>query len=80
MKIDRAVIEINGGCNFSCDMCPQSNPGRDKRFLKKMGLKEFEKNVADCAEHGLNVVNLDGSGEATLNRDLPKYIKFVKKY
>lgn len=80
MKIDRAVIEINGGCNFSCDMCPQSNPGRDKRFLKKMGLKEFEKNVADCAEHGLNVVNLDGSGEATLNRDLPEYIKIVKKY
>ena len=51
-----------------------------KAFLKKMGLKEFEDNVADCAQHGLRVVNLDGSGEATLNRNLPKYIEIVKKY
>ena len=82
MKIDRAVIEINGGCNFSCSMCPQDmrTGGRHKAFLKKMSLEEFEKNVADCAQHGLNVVNLDGSGEATLNFDLPEYIRIVKKY
>lgn len=82
MKIDRAVIEINGGCNYSCTMCPQDmrTGGRDKRFLKKMGLEEFEKNVKDCAQHGLNVVNLEGSGEPTLNRNLPEYIKIVKKY
>jgi wyosine [tRNA(Phe)-imidazoG37] synthetase (radical SAM superfamily) len=63
-------------------MCPQDTRtgGRHKGFLKKMGLKEFEKNVADCAQHGLRVVNLDGSGEATLNRNLPEYIKIVKKY
>ena len=81
-KIDRAVIEINGGCNYSCAMCPQDmrTGGRHKDFLKKMGLEEFEKNVADCAKHGLRVVNLDGSGEATLNRNLPEYIKIVKKY
>lgn len=85
MKIDRAVIEINGGCNYSCQMCPQAKdangkPGRHKDFLKKMSLEEFEKNVADCAKHGLRVVNLDGSGEATLNRNLPEYIKIVTKY
>jgi len=82
LKIDRAVIEINGGCNYSCTMCPQDTRtgGRDKKFLKKMGLKEFEKNVADCAKHGLRVVNLEGSGEPTLNRNLPEYIKIVKKY
>jgi len=85
MKIDRAVIEINGGCNYSCQMCPQEKdangkPGRHKDFLKKMSLEEFEKNVADCAKHGLRIVNLDGSGEATLNRNLPEYIKIVKKY
>lgn len=63
-------------------MCPQDTRtgGRHKGFLKKMGLKEFEDNVADCAQHGLRVVNLDGSGEATLNRNLPKYIEIVKKY
>ena len=82
MKIDRAVIEVNGGCNYSCTMCPQDmrTGGRHKGFLVKMSLQEFEDNVADCAQHGLRVVNLDGSGEATLNRDLPKYIEIVEKY
>ena len=82
LKIDRAVIEINGGCNYSCTMCPQDmrTGGRDKRFLRKMNLLEFENNVRDCAKHGLRVVNLEGSGEPTLNRNLPEYIKIVKKY
>jgi len=63
-------------------MCPQDTRtgGRHKDFLKKMSLQEFEDNVADCAQHGLRVVNLDGRGEATLNRNLPKYIEIVKKY
>lgn len=82
VKIDRAVIEIQGGCNFSCTMCPQDKRtgGRHKGFLTKMSLLEFEDNVRDCAQHGLGVVNLDGSGEATMNRLLPEYIKIVKKY
>lgn len=82
MKIDRAVIEINGGCNYSCSMCPQDirTGGRDKRFLAKMSLEEFEHNVADCAKHGLRVVNLEGSGEPTLVSNLHEYIKIVKKY
>lgn len=83
--IDRAVIEINGGCNYTCQMCPQTNPdgttgARGKNWLKKMSLYEFERYVEQCAEVGLNVVNLEGSGEPTLNRDLPEYIKIVKKY
>ena len=82
MKIDRAVIEVNGGCNYSCTMCPQDmrTGGRDKRFLQKMSLMEFEDNVRDCAKHGLRVVNLEGSGEPTLARNLDEYIKIVKKY
>lgn len=85
MKIDRAVIEINGGCNYTCQMCPQTNKdgstgARGKNWLKKMSLYDFEKYVAQCAEAGLNVVNLEGSGEPTLNRDLAEYVKIVKKY
>ena len=82
IQIDRAVIEVNGGCNYSCSMCPQDlrTGGRDKRFLKNMNLLEFERIVAHLAEYGLNVVNLEGSGEPTLNRKLPEYIKIVKKY
>lgn len=49
-------------------------------FVTKMSLMEFEDNVRDCAQHGLRVVNLEGSGEPTLNRQLAEYIKIVKKY
>ena len=82
MKIDRAVIEVQGGCNYSCSMCPQDKRtgGREKEFITRMSLLEFEDNVRDCAKHGLRVVNLEGSGEPTLNRQLFEYIKIVKKY
>lgn len=78
--IERAVIEINGGCNYTCQMCPQSNPGRHKGFLKRMPLDEFEKYVIECAKRGAKVVNLEGSGEATLNRQLPEYIKILTEH
>lgn len=85
LNIDRAVIEVNGGCNYTCQMCPQTNSdgttgGRGRDWLKKMSLEDFERVVAECAEAGLNVVNLEGSGEPTLNRNLPEYISIVKKY
>jgi len=85
MHIDRAVIEINGGCNYTCKMCPQTfengkTGARGKEWIGRMPITEFEDYVAQCAEAGLNVVNLDGSGEATIIRNLPEYIAIVKKY
>ena len=85
MYIDRAVIEVNGGCNYTCKMCPQTTPegktgARGKAWTGRMPLSEFENYVAQCAEAGLNVVNLDGSGEATVLKNLPNYISIVKKY
>lgn len=79
-QIDRAVIEVAGGCNYSCSMCPQDlrEGGRHRDFRRIMKVDEFEKYVADCAQYGLNVVNLDGSGEATMAKNLPEYIKVVK--
>jgi molybdenum cofactor biosynthesis enzyme MoaA len=79
LKIDRAVIEVNGGCNYKCNMCPQTE-GREKQFLKTISIEDFENIVSECSKYGLNVVNLEGSGEPTLNRNLPEYIKIVKKY
>lgn len=85
IHIDRAVIEVNGGCNYTCQMCPQTTPdgktgARGDNWTGRMPLSEFEDYVAQCAEAGLNVVNLDGSGEATILRNLPEYIAIVKKY
>ena len=82
MYIDRAVIEINGGCNYTCKMCPQTTVdgktgARGKDWLKKMPLDMFEDAIKQTRPR---VVNLEGSGEPTLNRDLPKYIEIVKKY
>jgi MoaA/NifB/PqqE/SkfB family radical SAM enzyme len=84
-NLDRAVIEVNGGCNYTCAMCPQTTPegktgARGKNWLKKMPLHQFEDIVAECAEYGVRIINLDGSGEATLNRNLADYIAIVKKY
>lgn len=76
--LDRAVIEINGACNYSCNMCPQNI--RDKQFKVMMPLDQFQRVVEECVEHGVKVINLDGSGEATANPNFVDYIKIVKQY
>ena len=35
LKLQRIVMEVFGGCNYTCQMCPQSNPGRGKILLGK---------------------------------------------
>ena len=42
LKLKRIVMEVFGGCNYTCQMCPQSNPGRGN-FTRKMKLDQFEK-------------------------------------
>ena len=38
LKLKRVVMEVFGGCNYTCQMCPQSNPGRGSNFTRKMKL------------------------------------------
>jgi hypothetical protein len=71
-------MEINGGCNYKCQMCPQSI-GREKEFLKKLSMDTFEKVVDDAMDYGLQTVTLHGSGEPTLNRNFPDYVRAVKE-
>ena len=75
MHLKRLVAEVFGGCNYKCTMCPQTTPGRDKEFLKVLPLDLFE-NILDQVE-GKPTVLLSGSGEATLNKDLHKYVKLA---
>jgi len=73
-------MEVFGGCNYTCQMCPQSNPGRGKNFTRKMPLDEFEKILDKIVpKYGSPVINLEGSGEPTMAKDLDKYIVAVKK-
>ena len=80
LKLQRIVMEVFGGCNYTCQMCPQSNPGRGKSFTRKMPLKEFER-ILDMIvpKYGQPLINLEGSGEPTMAKDLYDYVAAVKK-
>lgn len=80
LKLQRIVMEVFGGCNYTCQMCPQSNPGRGKNFTRKMPLTEFNKILDQIVpKYGNPVINLEGSGEPTMAKDLDMYVKSVKK-
>ncbi|MEQ8195491.1 MAG: radical SAM protein [Rhodospirillales bacterium] len=70
-------LELNGGCNYKCQMCPQAE-GREKGFLKKMPLPVFEKVIEDALQYGVEAVSLHGSGEPTLNNDMPDMVRYIK--
>lgn len=72
VDLQRAVIEVFGGCNYSCVMCPQST-GRGSNWTKKMPLALFE-NILDQLP-GNPVISLEGDGEPTMAKDLPKYVQ-----
>lgn len=81
LKLERVVIEVFGGCNYTCQMCPQGqSPGRDKEFLRKMPLTMFE-DILDqiTPKYGTPIINLEGSGEPTLAKDLALYVEACTK-
>lgn len=74
-QLERAVIEIAGGCNYSCGMCPQST-GRGKDFTKLMPLALFEEILDQITpRYGHPVINMEGSGEPTLVKNLAQYVE-----
>tara|TARA_B100001029_G_scaffold178479_1_gene185336 strand:- start:601 stop:1605 length:1005 start_codon:yes stop_codon:yes gene_type:complete len=80
IKLQRIVMEVFGGCNYTCQMCPQSNPGRGKNFTRKMPVKIFEEILDKIVpKYGSPIINLQGSGEPTMAKDLSKYVEAVKK-
>jgi len=80
IRLERAVIEVAGGCNYSCKMCPQQDNGRGWEFTKLMPLSLFE-DILDqiTPKYGHPVINLEGSGEPTLAKKLPQYIEAIAK-
>src|SRR3989344_2504768 len=79
MRIEQLNIEAFGGCNFSCQMCPQAKEmgGRERDFLKTLPFNVFAKVVEDAMPYGLKAVSLHGSGEPTVHRELEKMVRFV---
>lgn len=78
IRIKQLDLELNGGCNYKCEMCPQAE-GREKEFLKKLPSPVLEKIVDDAMQYGLEAVSLHGSGEPTLNADMPDMVRAIKQ-
>ena len=70
-------LELAGGCNYSCNMCPQST-GRETNFKKILNFDLFKKIVDESISYGVEVVTLHGSGEPTLHKNFIDCIKYVK--
>ena len=79
MNITNASVEINGGCNYSCPMCPQAE-GREKEFLKKLPLDAFKSICEQLNDAGCSEISLQGSGEPLLNRNIGDYVSTAAQY
>lgn len=75
-EIKQINLEMAGGCNLKCPMCPQSF-GREKDFLKRLPLEEFRKIIDQAIPLGLKYVNLSGSGEPLLHTGLEDAIAYL---
>lgn len=78
ISIKQLDLELFGGCNYSCDMCPQSS-GRERDFLKVLPQEVFQRIVDDALQYGLEAVSLHGGGEPLLCKYLPEAIRYVKE-
>ena len=70
-------IELFGGCNYSCQMCPQGEPGREKDFKKFLPIDVYKKVIDDAMDYGLEAVSLHGSGEPTLSKNFIDSIQYA---
>ncbi len=75
-EIKQINLEMAGGCNLKCPMCPQSS-GREKEFLKRLPLEEFRKIIDQAIPLGLEHVTLSGSGEPLLHTGLEDAIAYL---
>jgi uncharacterized Fe-S cluster-containing radical SAM superfamily protein len=75
-EIKQINLEMAGGCNLKCPMCPQSF-GREKDFLKRLPLEAFRKIIDQAIPVGLRFVNLSGSGEPLLHAGLEDAVAYL---
>ena len=75
-EIKQINLEMAGGCNLRCPMCPQST-GRETEFMKRLPLEEFRKIIDQAIPLGLKYVQLSGSGEPLLHTGLEEAIAYL---
>lgn len=79
MNLKQLDMELFGGCNYKCKMCPQSyETGREKSFKKALKWANFTKIVDEAVDLGVQTITLHGGGEPTLHKDFIKSIKYIR--
>ena len=77
-QVNQLNLEVFGGCNLTCPMCPQgSTEGREKDFKKTLNEDLFKKIVDQAIPLGLKFVNLSGSGEPLLFKNFEKFVSYL---
>jgi uncharacterized Fe-S cluster-containing radical SAM superfamily protein len=77
-KLEQINLELFGGCNLACPMCPQGiEGGREKDFKRVITESLFYKIIDEALPLGLKFVNLSGSGEPTLSKNLEKFTSYL---
>jgi MoaA/NifB/PqqE/SkfB family radical SAM enzyme len=77
-KIEQINFEMAGNCNIKCPMCPQSS-GREEDFLKKFPIELFKKAINEAIPLGLKYIQLSGSGEPLLSKDLEEAVSYASE-
>ncbi|PPR48323.1 MAG: hypothetical protein CFH18_00075 [Alphaproteobacteria bacterium MarineAlpha5_Bin8] len=78
--IKQMNIELFGGCNLGCPMCPQTDNGREKEFKRSMNFDLFKKIIDEAIPRGLQYVNIGGSGEPTMSKYLVDAVDYLTKH
>ena len=78
LKLQRVVMEVFGGCNYTCQMCPQTNPGRGSNFTRNVIGSIWKTLDQIVPKFGNPQINLEGKG-GTMAKDYLYILKRSKK-
>jgi MoaA/NifB/PqqE/SkfB family radical SAM enzyme len=79
-KIDFIHLEFTNHCTYKCKMCRHDAMRRNKGFISDNDLEWALLNVAQNCHQYCGVIQLQGTGEALLDKNLPQKISLVRKY
>ena len=76
-------LELFYGCNFRCPMCILSVPLKSRPYKeepsKKITFEKYCEIIDEGVKHGLCSIQLSGTNEPLLLKDIAKYIRYAKK-
>ena len=72
-------LELFGGCNYTCKICPQGIYQREKPFLTNLPFSLAKDIIRQAEKLGAKSVSLQGSGEPILYKKLKEIISFCKE-